>query len=187
MPTDCRWAPATVGLQRACPGSATAGPGSWPPVAPGTSPAGDGRCPGPAENSWARPFTKGVPNGLAGKEATKELQGRCADHHSHRPLRVIFVHQRIPDVDEPPVTEILRDMSLKESHHLRVHRSQNSTVSWRRSASAGRGSAAGDATCVCGAARGFSCCGGGEATDSGGVLTPPVQISTRPSSSAARR
>ena len=77
----------------------------------------------------------------------------------HRPLGVIFVRLGIAKVDQQAIAEILRDMPLKAGDHLGAGlligphhlaqssgsswlasavestRSQNSTVSWRRSAS----------------------------------------------------
>ena len=83
----------------------------------------------------------------------------------HRPLRIVFMRQGIAKVDQQAIAEILGDMPLKALDHLgagvligphhlaqvfRVElageavestRSQNSTVSWRRSASGECGSA----------------------------------------------
>jgi hypothetical protein len=37
---------------------------------------------------------------------------------SHRPLRVVFVRQRVAEIDEQAIAEILSDMALIAGHHL---------------------------------------------------------------------
>src|SRR5262245_33845886 len=38
----------------------------------------------------------------------------------HRPLRIIFMRQGVPEVDEEAIAQILRDMPLKAGNHVRA-------------------------------------------------------------------